>query len=357
MNMAHAYENIDVLQLKSWMKKPGNIMFAMPFKDTSHNIGTNRKTADAIGNALKEIFNLPSISVTPALPQRAPTSINAAPYTYLISDIPSWVGRSLDERQCVASIDIQFLVFPKRWLGPSYQYIGTLQNLVSTNLANITNRGKEMFTSDLARIFIAHPKLNAAFRELIRDRQEDHQEDQDMDFDYDLAIQELLAKQLSIRVLDTEETGKVPSASVNMYLNTGLNSDACRVNIVSILKTMTAFGMYDYGTGTYLAGWKCPSCRGIDHPTGMCPFYDVPLWKEITKTTPTSKLRGHGTQISNTDHAHAQPNPSYSQATNAQIPRGRGWGAAPPRRPQRPRGGRGDGSGSYRGGAYQRGQN
>lgn len=345
-NMTHMYENIDVGQLYSWMKQPGNILFAMPFKDTSHNIHTNRKTADAIGNAVKEIYKLTTISVTPALPLRPPTSPSAAPYTYLISEIPSWVAKDLENRQCIASNDIQFLTFPKRWLGPSHQYIGSLQNLVSTNLSQLSDRGRAKLIQDLIRIFTKHPGLHTNLRDIIADRIGDRREDQDMDYDYDEAIQRFLVENLQIRILETMEPGQIPYTSVNMYINIG--KDTHRANLVRTLKTMT-FGTYDFGTGTYLAGWKCPSCRGIDHPAGMCSFYDLPLWREITKTTPSGKLLGRGTTQQATDRAQTNTAGPHNQYSNAHLNRGRGRGnSGPLRRPNRPRG-RGEGSNSYRG--------
>lgn len=351
-NMTHMYENLHTDQLKSWMKQEGSKLCAMPFKDSAHNVKTNRKKADAIRQAVKELFNLTAVSVTPALPKNTPYGLNAAPYTFLISGIPSWVARKLEDRQCVANSDIQFLTFPIHWLGPTHKYVGSLQNLVTTNLENLSERGREALMNDLTRIFMENAALHAVLRNIVIERNTSHPEDQDMDLNYNEAIREFLDVNLAIRILDMKEPGQVPSTSVNMYINMGLQSDGHRVDIVNALKTMS-FGTYDFGTGTYFAGWKCASCRGIDHPGGMCTFYNVPLWTEITKTTPMSKPLGHGNPpTSYSQHQATTSNHTGSNYTNqySSENRGRGRGYGPQRRPQHPRGRGNTSSTSYRGG-------
>lgn len=65
--------------------------------------------------------------------------------------------------------------------------MGSLQNLVSTNLANLTERGHVKLMNNVTRVFLAHEALNMALRNLIA-ATKDRVEDQDMDFDHDQEI-------------------------------------------------------------------------------------------------------------------------------------------------------------------------
>jgi hypothetical protein len=77
-----------------------------------------------------------------------------------------------------------------------------------------------------------------------------------------------------------------------------------------------------YGTANAMAPYTCGTCSGQDHPTGKCPFHDVPGWH---KPEPTSK---YGKPINMNPQSPGQAQRGQGESARG-VYRGRGGRGAP----------------------------
>ncbi|KZP21141.1 hypothetical protein FIBSPDRAFT_953880 [Athelia psychrophila] len=91
----------------------------------------------------------------------------------------------------------------------------------------------------------------------------------------------LILGNLEIKVIKTKVAGARQAANVNMYLPLECLDETLRDNILAALGKVK-FRTAHFGTGAYHAGWKCSGCRGTDHPSGLCPYREVPTWNHVT---------------------------------------------------------------------------
>lgn len=330
----HVYGNVYPPQLQTFLKKKGSNLIVFAFHENAWDATRSNHIAEEIASSIQLLYNDTNVSVAPAKRRVMLERRNDPPYAYFVQDIADEVAEDLLQKGCVASSKIIFSVYPPHWLGPDSVYLGSITGLVATSLVNISEHKKSQLTFDLAEIIYAHKESYDSLMNYIlaiaptpADKN-----DQDMEYDPDREIHQCLGDDFSIKIIETKSPGGKPAATVSMYLIARSRSDTHRVAIRNALKS-AAFETSRFGTGKYLSGFKCHACRAIDHPTGMCPFKDTPLWSEITNPPPTTPA----------NNADATPTQQQSQLQGGNGYRGTRGGIRGGGRGQGSRGRRGRG--------------
>lgn len=103
---------------------------------------------------------------------------------------------------------------------------------------------------------------------------------------------------LTLSRLDVKETGAVDKPALRLYIETGITGVEDWLRVKAAVES-TKYEMSFLGCGIYKAVWYCDTCRGIDHPTGMCPYlsipHDIPLTEfAVPRAAKTKKNKSEG---------------------------------------------------------------
>jgi hypothetical protein len=73
----------------------------------------------------------------------------------------------------------------------------------------------------------------------------------------------------------------------NLYINCSFDNDEGWTRLVAKLEYCNSL----IGTGVYHPGWTCTICHGVDHPSGLCPFPQLPGWLNAIPIRPILDYR------------------------------------------------------------------
>lgn len=283
----YLWDGIAEDQMGQWLadRKPNVLVQAHGKNSWDAEAG---QTADDIAGILKTIYNIETISVAPGNEQldedgeSRNKNKNDPPHTFLVQDISAALADRLIATTCIATPTLQLMLYPLRFLGPQ-TYIGSLSGLVATNLIQISDVRRGQLCDDIRDLLYkqVHEPLMAF---ACRDVPENDFSDVVMDPDDEVRM---ILGDLEIKIINTKVTGSRQAANVNMYIPLEYEDDTLRENILNALGKVK-FRTAHFGTGTYHAGWKCTGCRGTDHPTGLCPYREVPNWTLVTNIAPAA---------------------------------------------------------------------
>ncbi|KZP25914.1 hypothetical protein FIBSPDRAFT_949723 [Athelia psychrophila] len=311
-------DNVKKTQSRIYLDEPSQVAVALPMYYNSWDGDESGKVADKIINAIQGYFKVATVTVAPANEQLPTKGPNDPPYTYFISDIPNHVYDALIAQECVASNKIQFIVRPLRYQGPC-AFMGSVMGLV--NIQNMSTKREGQLLDDFRELLYSTPNTYTALLDIALDfynrdasptpsNCDNADVEMNPEDDMDYFVHDLLGDLRISILLSSEKTG-IPKPAVNMYLEIPGNNDQTREAVKQAFANV-AYDTSRFGKGFYQAGWRCRMCRAIDHPTGLCPFTNVPGWTDIVPERPSDKTaqaatsntpqrgsmrgRGHGQQ-------------------------------------------------------------
>ena len=80
---------------------------------------------------------------------------------------------------------------------------------------------------------------------------------------------------LIINKLPIKMTGGKDAPIIHMYIQMGITSSVDWIHVKSAVEA-TQYKLSYNGEGVYISGYGCGTCRGINHPGGLCPTVDIP---------------------------------------------------------------------------------
>ncbi|KAF7967241.1 hypothetical protein HWV62_35095 [Athelia sp. TMB] len=298
-------DNVDPQQVQLYFSERSRVMVAQPFGTNSWDAEKSGDIANAIAKEIQTSFDAPTVAVSPANEDKPTSGLNGPPFSYFVTDIPDEAYWALLEKECIASRTTQFIIRPLKRMGPN-SYMGCIMGLV--NVQNLTEKREDQLLDDIRELFYKNKTfydatLNVALEyieSLPKASSPPPEGDADVDMspenDPDYFVHDLLGD-LKIEVLPIKARSGTLKPAVNLYLRI---PGASQVAVAAVWKAIAGITYHTsrFGKGYYQASWKCNFCRGIDHPTGLCPFPQTPGWAEVT--APTAPASDQTQQSNNT---------------------------------------------------------
>lgn len=338
----YPYSNLHPGQRDEIMMEEGahNLM-VLVFGENSWEEPKCNTIAGSVAQELSDYLNIEEVIVFPALPRNTPRLRNDPPWVYYVTGLDQEDATRLTDRHILASRAIQMEILPTIYFGPT-GYGGTIEGLIATNLKNFTEVKHDLLLRDIRAILFKHKGTHDAIMTYLLAIQPAGTAQLNTT-QYDQCVQGFLRDDLKVKILQTKKGGSTPAPAVNMYFLLETNKDMHRrcllTQLLSVVYSTTRFGV-----GRYNPGWKCHSCRGVDHPSGLCPFRSIEHWDDIVSSSPPPPPPPAD------DHDPQNMGPTNAQrGSNRGAFRGNGRGTGP-------NSGRGNGTSTGRGANVGRGQ-
>jgi len=293
-NSTHAFDNIDLTQITAWMNLAGPLVFLQPLSHGFYPSAIAQEIVGVLQSTIKDLFGCEKPKVTAPMASSTPVSIDHAPYTYLLRNIPAEVATTLLEQRCWATEKIGFLVYTTEAIMPTY--LGAIEGLNTTDdddveeirelIVQTLSQGEVGTT--IAEISTCNPDLA------------------------NLEVPERVNRvigTLRINMIGIRASQGTLRPIANVYLNCPFESDMDWNRLLNAV-AKTKFKHSLLGIGTILRGWTCTVCHGADHPSGLCPLPSVPGW---IRAMPIAPIVEHRNRLS-------------QQPLTPEVRRGRGGG-------------------------------
>jgi hypothetical protein len=277
-NPTHAFDNIDLTQITAWMDLEGPLVFVQPLFHGFYPSAIAQEIVGILQSTIKDLFGCEKPKVAAPMASSTPPTVDHAPYTYLLRNIPPEVAAKLIDQRCWATEKIGFLVYTAEAITPTY--LGAIEGL------NPTDDDDVMEVKALIARTLAQGEVGAIIAEIST-------------CDPDLVglgapeRVDKIVKTLRINVISIRASRGSLRPIINMYLDCPFGSDMDWNRLLDAV-TKTKFRHVLLGIGNILRGWTCTICHGADHPSGLCPLPSVPGW---IKAIPIAPIVEHRNQI------------------------------------------------------------
>lgn len=272
------YANLPESTLDKWLAadSKGKKVIVQVMRQNSWSSPQCDHTANLIVKTLEAIFGVEKIKVATASEDIRGRSQQNAPFSFLVFGLSSYVAEKILDKHCFATEHIQFLAYPLIYAATP-TYLGSLSGL--RNLGE-TPDDMEVLRDSLSHIFLRDKKMHRAILAYAEDVAATTG---DAIMDSSAAVFNIMFK-FHIGILETKSHGGVDEPTVNMYLELPASAELDRAfpNLVEAASRLT-FETPLSGNGRFFAGFFCLNCRGMTHPTGLCPFEAAEGWDDITR--------------------------------------------------------------------------
>jgi hypothetical protein len=126
-NSTHAFDNIDLTQITVWMNLAGSLVFLQPLSHSFYPSAITQEIVGVLQSTIKDLFGCEKPKVIAPMASSTPVSVDHAPYTYLLQNIPAEVATKLLGQWCWATEKIGFLVYMAEAIMP--MYLGAIEQL------------------------------------------------------------------------------------------------------------------------------------------------------------------------------------------------------------------------------------
>lgn len=280
----YPYSNLHPAQRDEIMMEEGahNLMILV-FGENSWEEPKCNTIAGSIAEELCDYLNIEEVIVFPALPRNTPRLRNDPPWVYYVTGLDQENATRLKDRHILASRMIQMQILPTIYFGPT-GYGGTIEGLIATNLKNFTEVKRDLLLRDIRSILFKHKGTHDTIMTYLLAIQPVGNAQVDIT-QYDQCVEKFLLSDLKVKILQTKTGGNTPAPAINMYFRLDTNKDMHRRSLLTQLLSVS-YSTSRFGVGRYNPGWKCHSCRGVDHPSGLCPFRNISHWEDIVNPSP-----------------------------------------------------------------------
>ena len=274
-NSTYAFNNIDIQQITDWMSLPGPRVFVQPLAHGYYPPAIIQEIVGILKTTIMDIFGCVNPKITAPMASSTPTYADQPPYTYLVHNIPPGVVTDLVKQRCWATEQIGFLVYTAETIMPTY--LGAVEGFNATDDEDETMIceliAQTLCQGDAGTVIAEIAKNNLALAEL-----------------EEMARVRKIVETLRVRTVKIKAQGGSLRSVINMYINCPFDKDEDWNRLVTAVAS-TEFKHSLLGKGTVHRGWLCTLCHGADHPTGLCPFHQVPGWIKATPIAPIVEFR------------------------------------------------------------------
>ncbi|KIM71722.1 hypothetical protein PILCRDRAFT_750177 [Piloderma croceum F 1598] len=271
----HVFENIAENQQLDWLNLTSTRLFIQPLMHGYYPADIAQEIASRLKEAIENMLDIPNVKVAPPIADVTPPAADCAPFTYLVHNISTNTYNRLLEQHIWISPKIGFVVYSSKTTMPSY--LGALKGINITDNQDVT-----MFRDFVLDIF-----WRGEVAQLLAEMSERDSIFPEMDAESRVAN---ILKTFTVRPIEVKTKGSGTVTWINLYLDFPTESDDDWSLLVdAVLKTKLEHSLL--GAGIYDRGWTCHVCHGADHPTGLCPFPNVPGWFQPIPITPVVEYR------------------------------------------------------------------
>jgi hypothetical protein len=271
----HVFENIAEHQQLDWLNLTSTRLFIQPLMHGYYPADIAQEIASRLKEAIENMLDIPNVKVAPPIADVTPPAADRAPFTYLVHNISTSTYSRLLEQHIWISPKIGFVVYSSKTTMPSY--LGALKGI------NITdNQDVAMFRDFVIEIF-----WRGEVAQLLAEMSGRGSNFPEMDVESRVTT---ILKTFTIRPIEVKTKGSGTVTWINLYLDCPTESDDDWGLLVDAVSE-TKFEHSLLGAGLYDRGWTCHVCHGADHPTGLCPFPNVPGWFQPIPIPPVVEYR------------------------------------------------------------------
>lgn len=258
-------DNLALWQAKQWNKHEGPKGLAEIWGEAAPTPENSFDRVEKIKVAIEKATGIRAAISPPTPHYEVPRSHSgrstAPPYSYLIHGITEGELAALVDQHVIDVEGISLFVYP---YGPVLsEYMCSIRNFIDLDSVHvrqaITFLLKENDLTGILKDLIARdPALKGT----------DHEK---------LASQ--VADGFSFQTLATRAGGGITSPTINLYLPVFTGDSKIWQTLREKVRAFNfAHGIVAPGARV-IDGFKCQGCHGNDHPTGLCPFPQIPGWK------------------------------------------------------------------------------
>lgn len=272
------YTNIPEATLQKWLSEDskGKKVIVQVMRQNSWCPPQCDTTANLLARTISAIYDSDKVRVATASEDIRGRSQQNPPYSFLVFGLTPMIAQSMVAKHCFATSLIQFLVYPLVYAATPC-FIGSLGGL--RNIGDDPSDAQNL-REDLTMILLHNRRWYQAILAYATDVAAAAG---DIIMDPDAATIRVMTK-LSLGILNTKSPGGVEEPTVNLYLELPASTDLDQAFPTFIEAAhRVCFDTPLTGTGRFFTGFVCVNCRGITHPTGLCPFENEPDWVAITK--------------------------------------------------------------------------
>lgn len=274
------YSNIPEATLQKWLSEDsrGKKVIVQVMRQNSWCPPQCDSTANLLARTLNAVYATDKIRVATASEDVRGRSQQNAPFSFLVFGLTSEIATSMVAKHCFASEFIQFLVYPLVYAATPC-YIGALGGLRNIGVDNDPS-DLENLREDITSLMLHNKRMYNAILAYATDVAA---ASGDVIMDGYAAASRVLTR-LGLGILNTKTAGGIEEPTINLYLELNASTELDRAfpTFVDAARGV-CFDTAMTGTGRFFPGFICINCRGITHPTGLCPFESEPEWMAITR--------------------------------------------------------------------------
>lgn len=272
------YTNIPDATLQKWLSEDskGKKTIVQVMRQNSWCPPQCDSTANMLARTLNAIYGTDRIRVATASEDIRGRSQQNSPFSFLVFGLTPDMAAGMIAKHCFATEFIQFLAYPLVYAATPC-FIGSLGGLrnIGDDPSDINN-----LREDITSILLNNRRM---FQALLAYATDIAAIAGDAIMDPEAATMRVLTK-LTLGVLNTKTAGGIEEPTINLYLELPASTELDRAFPTFIEAAhRVCFDTPLTGTGRFFPGFNCINCRGITHPTGLCPFESEPEWMAITK--------------------------------------------------------------------------
>jgi hypothetical protein len=204
---------------------------------------------------------------TPTVVANGKIDSNRSPYILAVKGIPAEVGATLTQWRIFSNPNATFRILPPPSYTPTHIFLGAIANLRAADNAGdrtaCANFIRRTLTNDqVTRSFItANANLPARLPPATR---------------YNNLVNSVRVSHIGIRAkLDTDTSRLRPIWRV--YVASPSDDIAVITELIRLFRRLIFFDT-ELSTGKIIDNFSCKGCKAVDHPSGLCPFPDIPGW-------------------------------------------------------------------------------
>lgn len=304
----------DIIDL--WLEIEGHKLLIQPFSSNSSDQAEATTNANTIVDVVQKLFGAEEVCCTPAPAARRSRGV-APPNIYCMYAIDKSLHDALLEQEVVNTKEITFSVY--EFDQPTPTFLGSLEGL-----NNIASPGAIYSAERMIKSVFETDKVWTFLYDLFNSGPDYEEKDINpvAHFEAKAIIESLRAERL-----DVCESGAKLAPVLNLYIDVTFEGEQEWHDLRQAAKK-SEYVSHLHGTGKLnLVKWKCGLCHSIDHPSGMCPFPEIPGWITQDDAPPTQKKGKNRNRGGSRTLNQEYPNESHSHGSpsrNRGAHRGRG---------------------------------
>ena len=273
-------ENLNMTQISKWNEETSAKLLAYKASggrlDSREDIKKLREILTAKLN-----LNTPPV-IAPPSPEQPGGSKNLGPFCSLIKGILPQQAQELEEMRFISTpeLTVFFIPLPQ----PAFHFVTMLMEFF---FIDETDRQSELevakFVGDTLFPTSGTSKTSTAIRRIVADHR-DNIPAPILDVDSCLRYLRASIEVKRLNILSQKDIGTGQGQSYpawNIYICPPTNDHLAIKKWREIIRD-TTFATFINSASSTVKLFKCTICRGIDHPTGMCPFPSQPGWVKNT---------------------------------------------------------------------------